>query len=62
MADKGAILGLSQDIVSGGLALRLWSVRMTWLIVFLVICALIATFLRRYQRHLDVLTGPWIKD
>ena len=42
--------------------LRLWSVRMTWLIVLLVIWAAIATFMLRYQRHLDALTGPWITD
>jgi len=35
---------------------------MTWLIAFLIIGALIATFLWLYQRRLDVLTGPWIKD
>jgi hypothetical protein len=35
---------------------------MTWLIVLLVIWAAIATFMRRYQRHLDALTRPWITD
>jgi hypothetical protein len=35
---------------------------MTWFIVLLVIWAAIATFMRRYQRHVDALMRPWITD
>ena len=35
---------------------------MTWLIVSMVICAVTATFIWRYQLHLGVLSGPGIRD
>jgi hypothetical protein len=34
--------------------------RMLWFLAFPVIGALTAVFMRRFERHLNQLTGPWI--
>jgi hypothetical protein len=35
---------------------------MFWLLAFPAIGLLIAGFMWRYKRYLDVLTGPWISE
>jgi hypothetical protein len=39
-----------------------WAVIMLWLIAFPIICAAGFIFMRRFERHLEKLTGPWISD
>jgi hypothetical protein len=35
---------------------------MLWLIAFPIIFATCVIFMRRFERHLENLTGPWISD
>ena len=35
---------------------------MVWFFMFPIICAAVAIFMWRFERHLDELTGPWISD
>ena len=35
---------------------------MVWFIAFPIICAAVAIFMWRLERHLEELTGPWISD
>jgi hypothetical protein len=35
---------------------------MSWLVAFPIICVAGVLFMRRFERHLEELTGPWISE